>query len=167
MNHYDCIIAGGSFAGLSAALSLGRAVRKVLIIDNDTPCNKEVQASYNFLGQDGKSPRRLRDDAREELSRYNTVQSMMQTVVTNITRNKNGFSVHVNTGEQFTCSKVLLATGVQDVLPEIPGFAECWGNTIIHCPFCHGYEMRDQLTAIMANGTEAFEFSELLRFWTK
>lgn len=162
---YDCIIIGGSYAGLSAALSLGRALRSVLVIDAGNPCNKFAEAAHNIAGAEGKSPRRILEDIREELKRYATVK-LLEGVVHAVKSEKHSYHVQTISGENFDGRKVLFATGVSDLLPDIPGFADCWGKSIVHCPFCHGYELRDLPTAILANGEEAMNYVRLLRAWT-
>jgi len=162
----DVIIIGGSYAGLSAAMALGRALRQVLIIDSGKPCNRQTPHSHNFLTQDGATPAAIAAIGREQVLAYPTIQ-LKQGKVVNTVQEHNAFTVTTETGEQFTAAKLLLATGVQDLMPPIPGFAECWGISILHCPYCHGYEVKHMPTGVLLNGDMAFEFSRMIRHWTK
>lgn len=165
-NSFDVIIIGGSYAGLAAAMALGRALRKVLIIDAGDPCNKQTPQSHNFLTNDGNAPAVIASVARQQVSNYPTVQ-FMNGIATTAHRGANGFEVDVTTGEKFTAAKIILATGIEDIMPAIPGFAACWGKSVLHCPYCHGYEVREQTTGILANADTAFELASLINNWTK
>ncbi len=162
---FDVIIIGGSYAGLAAAMALGRALRKVLVIDAGDPCNKQTPLSHNFLTNDGKAPAEIASVARQQLSNYNSVK-LMHAIVTGAVKTKNGFVVQVQAGEQYAASKLILATGIMDIMPGIPGFAACWGISVLHCPYCHGYEVKHQTTGILANGDTAFELASLISNWT-
>jgi len=164
-NQYDVIIVGGSYSGLAAGMALGRALRQVLIIDSGDPCNKQTPHSHNFLTNDGKAPGEIAAFARQELSRYSTVEFLNGWAVT-ASKSDNGFIVQLHTGETFSASKLVLATGIKDQMPGIPGFADCWGISVLHCPYCHGYEVRQQKTGIFANGDLAFEMASLISNWT-
>lgn len=163
---YDVIIIGGSYAGLSAGMTLGRALRKVLIIDSGKPCNRQTPHSHNFLTQDGKTPKEISITAREQVAKYNTIQ-FYEGLVVDAAQTQNGFIVTTNDNESFTAKKLIFATGVKDNMPAIEGFSACWGISIIHCPYCHGYEVRNEKTGILANGEMAYEFSKLINNWTK
>jgi thioredoxin reductase len=163
---FDVIIVGGSFAGLSAAMTLGRAIRDVLIIDAGKPCNRQTPHSHNFLTQDGATPAEIAALAKQQVLAYPTVRLESDSVVQVSGVNKD-FTVVTASGREFTAKKILLATGVKDLMSEIPGFAECWGISVIHCPYCHGYEYKGQSTGILANGEMAFEFVKLIDNWTK
>ncbi|MBK0404638.1 NAD(P)/FAD-dependent oxidoreductase [Adhaeribacter sp. BT258] len=163
---YDVIITGGSYAGLAAAMSLGRALRRVLVIDSGQPCNRFTPHSHNFLTQDGKVPAEIAALAREQVANYKTVEFHAGLAVSG-TKNATGFEVKTQTGETFNARKLIFATGLKDLLPEIDGFAECWGKSVIHCPYCHGYEVRNEKTAMLANGDQAMHYAQLLRNWTK
>ena len=160
-NLYDVIIVGGSYAGLSAAMSLGRSLRKVLVIDSGMPCNRQTPHSHNFLTQDGRTPGEISTLAREQVAQYNTVQFYNDVAIQG-TPNDNGFEITTQSGEKFTGKKLIFATGVKDMMPEIKGFAECWGISVVHCPYCHGYEHRKRKTAILANGEKAFHLASLV-----
>lgn len=164
-NNYEVIIIGGSYAGLSAAMALGRAMRKVLIIDGGKACNRTAPHSHNFLTHDGKNPARIAAEAREEVLSYPTVKLLKGEVVAVSGQDKQ-FTVNTSQGEVFGTGKILFATGVKDEMLPIPGFAESWGISVIHCPYCHGYEVRNERTVIIANGEMAFEFARLIHNWT-
>lgn len=165
-NNFDVIIVGGSFAGLSAAMALGRAIRKVLIIDAGKPCNAQTPHSHNFLTQDGKTPAEISALAKDQVLAYPTV-SLEADLVNEISGENNNFTVLTERGNRYFARKILLATGVKDIMPSIPGFAECWGISVIHCPYCHGYEYRNQNTGILLNHEMAFEFVKLIDNWTQ
>ncbi len=162
---YDTIIIGGSYAGLAAGMALGRALRKVLIIDSGDPCNKQTPHAHNFLTNDGKAPKEIARIAKQQVQVYNTVEFLDGFVASGI-KTGNGFEVQIRTGETFSANKLIFATGIKDIMPDIPGFAACWGISVIHCPYCHGYEVRHQKTGILANGDTAFELASLLSNWT-
>lgn len=162
---YDVIIVGGSYSGLAAGMALGRALRKVLIIDNGNPCNKNTPYSHNFLTNDGKTPKEIARLARQEVAMYGSVR-LLDALVVSGEKTETGFAVQVQTGEIFTARKLIFATGVRDVMPDIPGFSDCWGISALHCPYCHGYEVRHQKTGILANGDTGYAFSALISNWT-
>lgn len=163
--HFDVIIIGGSYAGLAAAMALGRALRNVLVIDAGHPCNSQTPYSHNFLTNDGKTPTEIAGLAKQQVQMYSTV-SFVEGMATAGIRTKTGFEIQTQTGEVFTSRKLVLATGIKDMMPAIPGFAESWGISVLHCPYCHGYEVRHQRTGIIANADAGFEISTLISNWT-
>ncbi|PRY34628.1 thioredoxin reductase [Spirosoma oryzae] len=164
--NYDVIIIGGSYAGLSAALVLGRSLRRVLVIDAGKPCNRQTPHSHGFLTRDGETPAQLAAIAREQLSQYPTV-TFVATTATGANQLTDGFAVHTAGGETYSARRLILATGLIDVMPDIPGFAECWGRSVLHCPYCHGYEVHGQPLGILANGEMAYEMARLLQQWSR
>ncbi|WP_338870212.1 NAD(P)/FAD-dependent oxidoreductase [Spirosoma sp. SC4-14] len=162
---YEVIIVGGSAAGLSAALLLGRSLRRLLVIDNGKPANRQTPHSHSFLTRDGISPTELNTIAREQALAYPTVRLIDDTAVT-ATQHATGFSVTTETGNTYRADRIVLATGLKDELWPIPGFAECWGISVLHCPYCHGYEVHGQALGILANGDAAFEMSRLIYHWS-
>lgn len=136
---YDAIIVGGSFAGLSAAMQLARGRREVCIIDAGRPRNRFADHSHGFFGQDGVPPLEMIAQAKAKVLAYPTVHFIQGEVVT-AQKNESHFTVTVASGEKIEGSKLVLASGVSDTLPELPGLQERWGKTVIHCPYCHGYE---------------------------
>lgn len=164
--NFDVIIIGGSYSGLSAGMSLGRSLRNVLIIDNGKPCNRQTPHSHNFVTHDGKTPAEITKLAKEDVEKYNTVRFYDGTVVKTVKKTE-GFEIETSSGEKFQTKKLILASGVKDIMPDIPGFAECWGISVIHCPYCHGYEVKNETTGILSNGDMAYEFSKLIFNLTK
>lgn len=164
--NFEVIIIGGSFAGLSAAMALGRSLRSVLIIDSGLPCNRQAPHSHNFITQDGESPSTIAAKAKAQVLKYKTVQFLNGLAVSG-KKTETGFEIVTQTADKFTAKKLIFATGVRDIMPEIKGFAACWGNSVIPCPYCHGYEYRNEKTGILANGDMAFEIGKLIQNWTK
>jgi len=163
---FEVIIIGGSYAGLSAGMALGRALRRVLIIDSGKPCNRQTPHSHNFLTQDGETPKAIWEKARAQVEKYDTVTFYSGLAVTGA-KTESGFSITTDKGNTFQAGKLIIASGISDQMPDIPGFAECWGISVIHCPYCHGYEVRNEATGILSKGDMAFEFSKLVHHWTK
>jgi thioredoxin reductase len=164
-SNYDVIIVGGSYAGLQAAMTLGRSLRKVLIIDSGEPCNKQTPHSHNFLTRDGETPAAIAAKGKEQLAQYTTVDFFEDKAGYGMPYN-NGFEIGTLSGRSFTARKLIFASGVKDVMPAIFGFAKCWGVSVLHCPYCHGYEVSNQPTGILANGDIGFEFAKLINNWT-
>lgn len=160
------IIVGGSYAGLAAGMALGRALRNVLIIDSGKPCNRQTPHSHNFLTNDGKTPSEISGVARQQVSKYATVK-FLNACVGGARKIDNTFEIDTGSAERFKAKKLVFATGITDMMPDIPGFAECWGISVLHCPYCHGYEVRHEQTGILANGDMAFEMASLLNNWTQ
>ncbi len=160
-NEYDVIIIGGSYAGLSAAMALGRSLRNTLIIDAGDPCNRQTPYSHNFLTQDGRKPAEIAATAREQVAAYDTVHFCDGFVKS---ARRSGKRIEVSTSDErsFSARRIILATGVKDIMPAIPGFEACWGISAIHCPYCHGYEFKGESTAILANGAKALHLSQLV-----
>jgi len=162
---FDVIIAGGSYAGLAAAMALGRSLRAVLVIDSGMPCNRQTPHSHNFITQDGNTPQEILSIALEQVKKYNTVM-FIPGIVSSGKKVNNGFDIHTTSGDCFHAKKLIFATGIRDVMANIPGYAECWGISVLHCPYCHGYEVRNTRTGILGNGDYGFEFSRLILNWT-
>jgi thioredoxin reductase len=165
-SEYEVIIIGGSYAGLSAAMALGRASRKVLVIDSGKPCNRYTPHSHNFITQDGETPAAIAAKAREQVLAYPTVKLMNATASAAV-KTGSGFTITTDSGETFDAQKLLFATGVKDIMPGIEGFEACWGTSVVHCPYCHGYEVKGKATAVIANGDAAMHYASLLLQWTK
>ena len=165
MHTYDVIITGGSYAGLSAAMSLGRSLKQVLVLDSGLPCNRQTPHSHNFLTRDGETPAALAAIAKAQVQQYNTLQ-FKNAIVTGGTITNDGFVLETADGEHFGAKKLLFATGVKDEMLPLKGFAESWGISVLHCPFCHGYEVKQAPTGILASGEAAFEYARLISNWT-
>lgn len=163
---YDVIIIGGNYAGMAAAMALGRALRNVLVIDSSKPCNRQTPHSHNFLTQDGKTPAEISALAMDQVSRYPTVE-FYKGLAVSCKKTESGFEIITESQKKIEGKKLILASGVLDIMPDIKGFAECWGISVIHCPYCHGYEVKQEATGILGNGEYGFEFSKLINNWTK
>ncbi|RAW02432.1 NAD(P)/FAD-dependent oxidoreductase [Pseudochryseolinea flava] len=169
MNHqknFDVIVVGGSYAGLAAGMALGRSLRNTLIIDAGKPCNRQTPHSHNFITHDGRPPKEIAILAKQQVEKYERVK-FFDGFAVDAQKKDNGFQVTTDSGDVFSATKLIFTTGIKDILPAIDGFAECWGITVIHCPYCHGYEVRDERTGIFANGDAAFEFGSFISNWTK
>jgi len=162
---FDVAIIGGSYAGLSAAMTLGRARRKVIIIDSGKPCNRQTPHSHNLITHDGKTPAEISALAREQVLAYPTVQ-MRAGLVSQVTGADGAFTVTVDEKYPLQAKKLIFSTGIRDIMPDIPGFAESWGISTIHCPYCHGYEYSDARTGVLMNGEMALEYLKMIRNWT-
>lgn len=163
--NYDVIIVGGSFAGLSAGLALARSLRKILILDNGTPCNKPTPHSHNFLTHDGQVPAAISEQALLQLLKYKTLTFLSQKAET-VLKNEDGFMLETASGGQFFAKKLLFATGLSDQMPDLAGFSECWGISILHCPYCDAYEVSGKPIGVIANGDAGFDLVKLVRNWT-
>jgi thioredoxin reductase len=161
----DVIIIGGSFAGLIAASHLVRARRKVTIFDTNLPRNRFAKAAHNVLGYDGVSPLEIRRKALAGVLVYPTARHI-EAEVTGIGGVMGDFVVRTLGGEAFGAKRILLAYGVADRFPDIPGFAECWGNTVIHCPYCHGYEVADGKLGLLYSSPASLHATVLLKEWS-
>ena len=131
---YDVIIIGGSYAGISAGLQLARARRKVLVVDSGQRRNRFAHSSHGFLGQDGRDPAAIANEARAQLMAYPTVEWISQSAVA-AQKESDGFVVSGADGKRFTGLRLILASGVVDELPDIPGLTERWGQRVFHCPY--------------------------------
>lgn len=158
---FDTIIVGGSYAGLSAAMALGRSLRNVLIIDSGLPCNRFTPHSHNFITHDGAVPADIAEKAKSQVLAYPTVRFCEGRAVS-ASAQADGYSVLIEGGALYNGRKLVLATGVRDILPDIQGFAESWGKTLIHCPYCHGYEFKGKKTGIMVSGEKALHLAPLV-----
>lgn len=165
-NKYDVIIIGGSYAGFSAAMALGRSMRKVLIIDSGNPCNQQTPYSHNFITQDGKKPSDINATAKNQVLKYPTI-SFIEDKAVKVSKKESDFEILTERKEVFVARKLIFATGLKDIFPEINGFAACWGISILHCPYCHGYEVKNERTGIIANGDIGYDFTKMISNWTK
>ena len=163
---WDCIVVGGGAAGLSAALVLGRARRRTLVLDHGAQSNLAAHGIGGLLGHDGRPPAELYEMGRTELGAYPSVEVRSATVVT-ARREGDNFVLTTADGERAVARRVLLAAGMHYEMPEIPGMAELWGRSVFHCPFCHGWEVRDQPLAVLAQGDRAAHIALMLRGWTE
>jgi thioredoxin reductase len=160
----DAVIIGGGFAGLSAAMQLARARRRITILDTGEPRNRFAAHSHGFLAQDGRPGGDILADARRQLAAYGTV-TFRDAPAERIEGEKNAFSVITGDGGRLDARRVLLATGFEDRLPAIPGLAERWGKTVLHCPYCHGYEVGGGEVGVLARTAEAARFAAVVADW--
>lgn len=161
---HDAIVIGGSFAGLSAAIQIARARRSVCVIDAGNPRNRFAAAAHGFFAQDGNDPRAIIASARTQVLRYPTVQ--MITGEASVARATNsGFEVTVTGGKTLTAARLVLAFGVSDVLPELPGLAERWGKSVLHCPYCHGFEYAGQRLGVLYSTPMSAHQALLITEW--
>ena len=166
---YDVLIAGGGPAGLSAALLLGRSRRSTLVCDGREPRNGAAPASHSFLTRDGTPPLELRRIGREQLSPYASVE-LANTEILDVVAADGRFEATLGDGRRIAARKVILATGVRDELPAIEGLAELWGGDVFHCPYCHGWEVRDRPLAVLPNSAPpdiVWHMVTLIRNWSR
>jgi thioredoxin reductase len=161
---FECVIVGGGAAGLSAALVLGRARRRVLVLDTGEQSNRAAHAIGGLLGHDGRPPTELYARGRAELAAYPSVE-LRDVQVTTATRYDGGFVLSTADGTTTDAARVLLATGMDYAVPDLPGVADLWGDTVFHCPYCHGWEVRDRALAVLG-ATAATHRALLLRQWS-
>ncbi|MEO6603089.1 MAG: NAD(P)/FAD-dependent oxidoreductase [Polyangiaceae bacterium] len=159
----DVIIVGGSYAGLAAAIQLGRARRSVLVLDAAQRRNRSAHRAHGYLGQDGVAPAEVAEKGRAEALAYPTV-SYREASVTQARVIPGAFSVEI-AGETLSAKRLILATGVVDELPEIPGVRERWGQSVFHCPYCHGYELNRGRVGIIATTPMSAHFAVLASEW--
>lgn len=162
-DHFDAVIAGGGPAGLSAALTLGRARRRVLLLDTGQGRNAPASHMHNVLGHDGLPPGDLRAAGRRELEAYPTVTVRDVAAERAVRRDDDTFAIALAGGEDVVTRRLVLATGVADQLPGIPGAAELWGRSFLHCPYCHGFEERGRALAVLGATPHHAFIATLLR----
>ncbi|WP_374562078.1 NAD(P)/FAD-dependent oxidoreductase [Ideonella sp.] len=161
---YDVIIIGGSYAGLSAGLPLARARRSVLVIDAGVRRNRFALASHGFLTQDGASPDEIAAEGRSQLMEYATVE-WLHAEVDVAHQTADGFAVQLRHGDTRRAQRLILATGVRDELPPLPGLAERWGRQVFHCPYCHGYELQRGPIGVLATSDMSIHQAAMLPDW--
>lgn len=161
---YDVLIVGGSFAGLSAALQLARARRKVCVVDAGAPRNRFAAHSHGFFGQDGMPPLEMIAQAREKVLAYPSVDFVAGSVEA-ARADDADLTVVLADGTQHTAARLLLAFGVHDSLPPIDGLRERWGVSVLHCPYCHGYEFADRRLGVLYDRPLMAEHSQLIAEW--
>jgi thioredoxin reductase len=163
---YDVVVVGAGFAGLSAALMLGRARRRVLVLDGGEPRNAPSSGVHYFFTRDGTPPDELLRIGREQLKPYSGVE-VRRAKAKGAAGSDGDFGVTLEDGSTVGTRKILLATGVHDELPERPGFRELWGRGIFHCPYCHGWEVRDRPLAVFNSGEDAGEQAAMIHNWSR
>ena len=161
---YDVVVIGGGAAGLSGALALGRARRSVAVVDEGTPRNAPAHEMHNYLGRDGTPPADLLAAGRAEVAGYGGV--LVQDTVTGVGGSVGAFTVETAAGRSLRARRLLVTTGLTDELPDIPGVRELWGTDVLHCPYCHGWEVRDQAIGVVATGPMSLHQAQLWRQWS-
>ncbi len=162
---WDCIVVGGGAAGLSAALVLGRARRSTLVVDAGAPSNLPAEGVGGLLGHDGRPPAELYEIGRREIAAYPSVVLRPGRVARG-GREGDRFALELADGTTERARRVVLATGMDYRAPDLPGLAPLWGRSVFHCPFCHGWEARDQPLAILGGGADGPHRALLLSNWT-
>jgi thioredoxin reductase len=161
---WDTIVVGGGPAGLSAALMLGRARRAVVVVDGGSPRNRFAAHMHAVLGYDGAAPEELRDRGRAEAAGYGVVFQDGDAVA--VADDARGLRVTLADGTTLVTRSLVVATGIDDDLPPIPGLAERWGRTTLHCPYCHGWEVRDGRLGVLVTSTAGIHHAQLIRQWS-
>ena len=164
METYDVVVVGGGAAGLAAAVALARARRSVLVLDAGEPRNAPAHGVHNLLGHDGLSPADLLARGRAEVERYGG--SVVPAGVSSARRQGDGFVLERSDGASVRARRLLVTTGLVDELPDVPGLRERWGRDVLHCPYCHGYEVRDHPVGVLATTPLAVHSALLCRQWT-
>jgi len=160
----DTIIVGGGFAGLAAATYLGRARRHVVVFDTGSPRNRFAAASHGFLGQDGIAPSTILGTAQEQLRSYPTV-AVTKAEASEARVQEDHFSVCTTNGDQLEARKLILAFGLRDAIPSITGLEERWGATVLHCPYCHGFEFSSRPLGVLYCSEASIHQSLLIPEW--
>ncbi len=165
MTNFDVIVIGGGAAGLSPALVLSRARRTVLVVDSGTPRNAPAAHMHGFLSRDGLPPGDLLAIGREEVRGYGG--KIVEGAVTGLAPSvSSGFGVLLADGTRTQARRLLVATGLRDELPDVPGLRERWARDVLHCPYCHGHEVRDQQLGVLGTSPEAVRYAQIVRQWT-
>ena len=164
MTTYDVLVVGGGAAGLGAAVTLGRARRSVLVVDAGEPRNGPAEGVHAYLGLDGINPQKLLATGREEVERYGGIVATGEVVA--VSGSRDAFVAQLASGEEIRARRLLVTTGLVDELPDIPGLRERWGRDVVHCPYCHGWEVRDQPIGVLASGPRAAHQAMLFRQWS-
>ena len=160
---YDTIIVGGSYAGLSAGLQLARARRSVLVIDEGLRRNRFAESAHGFLGHDGRAPGAIAADGRAQLLAYPSV-TWLDGRAASSRKTAEGFAIDAG-NESHQSQRLILATGVGDQLPDVPGLTERWGKSVFHCPYCHGYELRRGRIGVIASSELSMHHALMLPDW--
>jgi len=164
MNEYDVVIIGGGAAGLSAALVLSRARRTVLVVDAGQPRNAPAAHLHGFLSRDGMVPGELLTVGLAEVQRYGG--EVVQDAVVRVARSERGFEVELRSGPGVTARRLLVATGLHDELPDVSGLRERWARDVLHCPYCHGYEVHGQRLGVLGGSPGSVRYAQIVRQWS-
>jgi thioredoxin reductase len=165
MKQYDVAVIGGGAAGLSAALVLSRARRKVIVIDAGTPRNAPAAHMHGYLSRDGLPPGELLVCGRKEVEHYGG--EIVDGTVTDLASDGRGtFRVSFAEGQRISARRLLITTGLRDELPDLPGLRERWARDVLHCPYCHGYEVRDRRLGVLGGTAGSVRYAQIVRQWT-
>jgi thioredoxin reductase len=165
MNDVDVLVIGGGAAGLSAALVLARARRTVLVVDSGAPRNAPAAHLHGFLSRDGLTPGDLLAVGRGEIEAYGG--TIVEGAVTELVPAEGcGFRARLGDGRQVAARRVLVATGLRDELPDVPGLRERWARDVLHCPYCHGWEVRDRRLGVVGGSPDAVRYTQIVRQWS-
>jgi thioredoxin reductase len=164
MDDYDVVVVGGGAAGLSGALMLARARRSVLVIDGGAPRNAPADGVHGLLARDGTPPVALLETGREEVRRYGA--QVVTGEVATVTGESGGFTVGLADDRSVGARRLLVTTGLVDELPDLPGLRDRWGRDVLHCPYCHGWEVRDRAIGVLATGPMSVHQALLFRQWS-
>ena len=165
MSQYDVAVIGGGAAGLSAALVLSRARRKILVVDAGAPRNAPATHMHGFLSRDGLPPRDLLAIGRGEVTSYGG-EIVTGTVTEALTDGRGGFEFALADGQRFSARRLLVTTGLRDELPDVPGLRDRWARDVLHCPYCHGHEVRDRQLGVIGGAPGAVRYAQIVRQWT-
>ncbi|MFI9816532.1 NAD(P)/FAD-dependent oxidoreductase [Saccharothrix variisporea] len=161
LNRYDVVVVGGGAAGLSGALMLARSRRTVLVVDSGAPRNAPAEGVHGLLGHDGVKPADLLERGRSEVRRYGG--QVVHGEVSDVVRGDTGFTVSLSDGRSVHARRLLVASGLVDELPAVDGLRERWGHDVVHCPYCHGWEVRDRAIGVVASGPMSMHQALLFR----
>ncbi len=165
MSNYDTAVIGGGAAGLSAALVLARARRRVLVVDGGAPRNAPAAHLHGYLSRDGMPPAELLAAGRREVTGYGG-EIVEGTVTDLVPDGSSGFWALLAGGQRFSARRVLVTTGLRDELPDIPGLRDRWARDVLHCPYCHGHEVRDRPLGVLGGTPGAVRYAQVVRQWT-
>ena len=165
MSDFDVVVVGGGAAGLSAALVLSRARRTVLVVDAGAPRNAPAAHMHGFLSRDGMPPHELLATGRDEVKGYGG-EVRAGTVTEFVPLGSAGFGVLLADAQRVSARRLLVATGLRDELPDIEGLRDRWARDVLHCPYCHGYEVRDQQLGVLGGSPDAVRYAQIVRQWT-
>ena len=165
MQTVDTLIIGGGAAGLQAALVMVRARRSVLVVDSSTPRNRFAREIHGVIALEGTPPREFQERGKEQLRSYGV--EIVNATVESVTDNDRTLTATLSTGDTVAARSIIVASGVDDVHPAIPGLEENWGNTVLHCPYCHGYEVADKHLGVLCIGEFSLQHAAILRQWSQ
>lgn len=165
MQTVDTLIIGGGAAGLQAALVMARARRNVLVVDSATPRNRFAHEIHGVIALEGTPPLEFQEHGKEHVRGYGV--QIVEATVDSVTDNDRTLTATLSNGDTVAARSIIVASGVDDVHPAIPGLEENWGNTVLHCPYCHGYEVADKHLGVLCIGEFSLQHAAILRQWSQ